>query len=147
MVVIGLITLAAAACVLFVLRRPRAAGAPASSGPVPGQVFGQFPILALDARWGLLGNVRLRHTSATSITIDTDGLNFQAMGPRHLAFAAMENVELAGKWNGPAIVFTGREWGHRLTLTVAGDDVAAAILRALPDTVPLSPKALALRYA
>ncbi len=128
------------AILLLVFRRTgnRVAVAPSAGASA-------FAIAALDARFGWLGNVRLRHTSASSVTIDATGLHFQAMGQRHLAFAAIERVELQRKWNGPALLVIGREWGNRLTITLAHEADVRSILRALPDTVPLSPKASELR--
>lgn len=131
---------------IVIVRRQRGSLAPAGQGQGPragadGVVA--VPILAAMFSGGGLFGGMARNSINPTLALTPEGLTFKVLRQDHWSYAQLTRVDAATSLLGATLDFKAA----RASLNVTVRDVAAArqVLAALPHTVPLSPKASALR--
>ncbi len=130
---------------IVIVRRQRGRPAPASPDQARAGADGvvAVPILAAMVSGGGLFGGMARNSINPTLALTPEGLAFKVLRQDHWSYAQLTRVHAAKSLLGATLDF--KAGGASLNVTVRDLAAARQVLAALPHTVPLSPKASALR--
>jgi hypothetical protein len=126
----------------FVLGRRRAL---AQALPVPTAEGVQIPVNAVYVQGGGLLGGKQHNSIRPELTIGHEVIRFRAITRKVWSIADIAHVEARSRPGGWKLVFVGRRRGNVLVADILGEANVLAALRALPDSVILTPQAALLR--
>jgi hypothetical protein len=126
----------------FVLGRRRAL---AQALPVPTAEGVQIPVNAVYVQSGGLLGGKQHNSIRPELTIGREAIRFRALTRKMWSVADIAHVEARSRPGGWKLVFVGRRRSNVLVADILGEANVLAALRALPDSMILTPQAALLR--